>query len=817
MKVRHAALVGLTAFATLGTPDTFIEEAEADHPAVAIAAIGAGAFVATVGIIGIVAIHAIDNDVEASGSVEVEGVGNADINVGGGGDGEGGGDDPQQMSLPGAWASFPADLPFNLPDAYKVDETFGYELLPGEGVRFQSNPLWDADVLTPGYNPTVVNYDVKRLGQATFTRPAGSGPGEKVVVDLQIDIDDLHVSTSPVPQTHGFSGYAYRVSSPQLGVLFEAGGSVHQGYAPKYFGMIEESAYQSYPGEFFLPAFHENLKIEIPGDHPVVDLVWELETFGTGMKEMGAPLDLSWSGGLLGESLTYDITGDPGEFVLLFSSLTKGKFPLGLLDGVDPRWLSLGPSLDALSGFMILDGEGKGSFTSPIPESPTIAGLQIHAQAVSAPGKNTFFDSLSQPVVVTLAEPGMQYSMGDSGEMDRRFHAATTLEDGRVLITGGTDADGVPQIGIRVGNPAVLGVTDGQATIPQDQSYLVAQLSEPRLNHEAMVLANGDVLVFGGTRPDGSPLATTERVIVNPDGTFEVQPDAPMPSPRFKAGVSQLADGTIVVTGGAQETSPIEDVPTFASMTSEVLIYVGFLWIPVGELPRPTMAHGQTTLIDGSILVTGGIVPAEGAGFAATADTFRLRDVTPGGFVLENDTPLLEPRALHTQVPNGNGGAFIAGGGQIAPDPVIPGIFELLPTAATYEYNATGVAGYSAAGFSAGSDVPGTLLGMTLCCFCYGPADGYAVNWCCCFPCLGPIDGGPIIIDPAGGGQEGEDIALFQSGQSGEEAPVIGKTLFDRTGGTVTKVPGMQGAMMLGGGAGDQPGEVLITGDGTEI
>ncbi len=824
MQFKQAAIVGLAAWATLGAPNMYIEEAEADHPAVAIAAIGAAAFVTGVSIIGVVAIHAIDNGVGLTGSVDVDGVGSADINVGngGGGDGgggeEGGGGGPQQMSLPGAWASFPADLPFTLPDAFKVDETFGYELLPGEGVRFQSNPLWDADVLTPGYNPTVVNYDVKRLGEATFTRPAGSDPGASVLVDLQVDIDGLHVSTSPVPQTHGFAGYAYRVTSPQLGVLFETGGSVHQGQMPEYFGVLQPSMYQSMKGEFFLPSYHENLKIEIPGDYPVVDIVWELKTFGTGMKEQGAPLDLSWSGGLVGDSLTYDVSGDPGEFVLLFSSLSQGQFPLGLLDGVDPRWLSLGPKIDALSGFMVLDGEGKGTRTYPIPDVAALAGLEIHAQAVSAPGKNTFFDALSAPVTVTLADQGTQYATKGDGLLNRRSHVATTLDDGRVLVTGGLRANGTGDLRIAAFDADAMTIAkEVQGTIPADQSYVVAQLAEPRINHQAIVLANGDILIFGGTRPDGSPLATTERVIVNADGTLEVQPDAGMPSPRYLAGVTRLADGNILVTGGAQDVVPGSDAATFSTMTDEVLLFDGRGWMPIGHLPTPVMGHGQSLMGDGSVMITGGVVPAQGPGFVATAESYKLKDVTSGSFSLEVDTPMFEARAFHTQVPNGNGGAFIAGGGQIVPNLAMPGAFDMIPLTGTVEANPAAGAGYAATGLTAGANLPTGLIGKTLCCFCYGPDDGYFTNWCCCFPCLGPIGDGPIIIDPTPGGTETEDVALFASSQAGGEAAVIGQTLFDRTGGTVTKLPGKQGAVLLGGGEGPQAGELLITGDATGL
>ncbi|QDU69891.1 Kelch repeat-containing protein [Engelhardtia mirabilis] len=787
MRLKSLATVGLAAWATLGAP--YIDEAEADHPAVAVAAIGGIVFIGTVAIIGVVAIHAIDNDasLSAEGNTK-EGTISVEVNTSG--------EDPQENSLAGNVAYFPQELGFIPSPAYQIQEEIRVEELAGEGVHWSSAGLvWDADVLTPGHRDNVVDHDIQRIGEARFVRQPGTPAGVKARVDLQVDIDNLHVSTSPIPKTHGFAGYQYRISSPQLGVLFEAGGSVHQGQQPIYSGAIPAGAYQGQLGEFTLPAFHQSFTIDIPGDHPVVDVVYELHTFGTGVKEEGQ-LDLAWKGGLLGESLDFELTGDPLEMAYHIVSFDNGPTPLSATDPLDPRSLLVGAADPQLSAFVQLGPDGVAQHSIAIPGLPFIAGMEVYSQAVTMPGLSTMVDNVSNPTATVLGEQGTQHASLPGQPLDRRLHTATELPDGRVLLIGGITGVGGGVVPMSFYDATTMAMAPAGAGL----------IGGPRAGHEAVLLQNGDVLVFGGTRPNGQPVLACERVKVAGDGSLVVQPAAPLPSPRTLGQATLLNDGRVLLTGGATQPLAGDDQASFASATSQSLAYdpAANAWQQVASLRVPLLGHGQSLLPDGTVLVTGGIVP-DPAGFVATAATWIFDPATDSW---QAGPPLPEARALHSQIPTFDGGAFVAGGGGIAP--LAGNGYALVAEGETYVYSPTGDAG-----FSAGADLPTSILGLRMCWICHGPDEGYGGTWYCGFPCIGPIGDGPIILNPGTTTASSSDLVMYEQGFSVQST--IGATLFPRAGGTLNLLAGEDRMLMTGGGNGAQPAEIFVTGNGSQL
>ena len=117
--------------------------------------------------------------------------------------------------------------------------------------------------------------------------------------------------------------------------------------------------------------------------------------------------------------------------------------------------------------------------------------------------------------------------------VERRGHSATLLEDGRVLIVGGDNLNGV--------------VSQAEIFDPVSQtSSVIAASITARTDHTATRLSDGRVLVMGGRDQSGS---LTSSDIYNPlTATFTAGPS--LTTPRSGHTATVLADGKILVAGG---------------------------------------------------------------------------------------------------------------------------------------------------------------------------------------------------------------------------------------------------------------------------
>lgn len=126
------------------------------------------------------------------------------------------------------------------------------------------------------------------------------------------------------------------------------------------------------------------------------------------------------------------------------------------------------------------------------------------------------------------------------------MHRGTTLRDGSVVITGGyvNDTLGPSIPDVEVFSPKTLGF------------YSVGDLHEPRRYHEATLLANGKVLVSGGHHrtkavPGGFTLTSTE--IYDP-ATFVWTAVGHMNVARTNHTLTALSDGRVLAAGGTNMT-----------------------------------------------------------------------------------------------------------------------------------------------------------------------------------------------------------------------------------------------------------------------
>src|ERR1700740_104191 len=99
---------------------------------------------------------------------------------------------------------------------------------------------------------------------------------------------------------------------------------------------------------------------------------------------------------------------------------------------------------------------------------------------------------------IALSQSSNVWTTAGQLTQGRTGAAAVMLSDGRILITGGSDASGVPQAATEIFDPS----TGHFAAAPP--------MNVARANHAAILLNTGDVLVTGGLSTGGGLTDTAE-------------------------------------------------------------------------------------------------------------------------------------------------------------------------------------------------------------------------------------------------------------------------------------------------------------------
>lgn len=175
----------------------------------------------------------------------------------------------------------------------------------------------------------------------------------------------------------------------------------------------------------------------------------------------------------------------------------------------------------------------------------------------------------------------------------RYIHTSTRLNDGRVLVTGGTNGPAFLATA-EIYNPA----TNNWTSVPS--------MSTVRIVHEAVLLNNGKVLVMGG-----ETLSTfLSSVEIYDPVANNWTPAANMITARDRFSATLLANSKVLVVGGYN-----------GSYLSNVEIYDPAInvWSPAAPLSHPRSSHAALLLSSGKVLVTGG---DNGAGVFSDAEIF---------------------------------------------------------------------------------------------------------------------------------------------------------------------------------------------------
>jgi N-acetylneuraminic acid mutarotase len=169
----------------------------------------------------------------------------------------------------------------------------------------------------------------------------------------------------------------------------------------------------------------------------------------------------------------------------------------------------------------------------------------------------------------------------------RDAHTATLLQTGLVLVAGGH--------ALRLSSVELYDPASGTWTS-------AAALPEAFAGHGATLLPNGEVLVSGGDVPSGPGAIGSAHAAIYDPGNDAWTMVANMITPRIGHQATILADGDVLVTGGASVGSPDPDPYDSAELYDTAT----GAWIAVARMISPRTDHAAVLLSDGRVLVIGG-------------------------------------------------------------------------------------------------------------------------------------------------------------------------------------------------------------------
>jgi len=270
-------------------------------------------------------------------------------------------------------------------------------------------------------------------------------------------------------------------------------------------------------------------------------------------------------------------------------------------------------------------------------------------------------------IVIALAAPGPRWAWAkaaDAGTWLRAadllyqhvLHTATLLQDGRVLVAGGTNGQGAATASCELFDPT------------SNRWIRAASMGSARAAHSATLLSDGSVLVAGGEAGlNVFPVEILASAEIYHPASNSWTVAASMHVPRRSQVATRLHDGRVLVIGGTTVASG-SPLPAAQQEQAEVYDPKRDRWSLAGT-GLPALSDQAATLMpNGTVLVTGG---STDSGFAsAGAEVFD-----PATNRWQPTTwPMATPRYGHTASLLPDGRVLLVGGRTSQPQ--ISGAFD---------------------------------------------------------------------------------------------------------------------------------------------
>ena len=254
---------------------------------------------------------------------------------------------------------------------------------------------------------------------------------------------------------------------------------------------------------------------------------------------------------------------------------------------------------------------------------------------VTAGGNGAVASANVTSAVVSCID-GMPFALTGGMTTARDGHTATLLNNGQVLIAGGTyDGNFDVTASAELYNPATGTFT------------ATGSMTDFREGHTATLLNNGQVLITGGSDDNlGDNVATAE--LYDPaTGTFTAT--GSMTTARWGQTATLLNNGQVLIAGG---------VDFFDAITASAELYnpATGTFTATGSMASVRLGHTATLLNNGQVLIAGGTTNYGGTALASA----ELYDPATGTFTATGS--MATARDGHTATLLNNGQVLIAGG-----------------------------------------------------------------------------------------------------------------------------------------------------------
>ncbi|CAF1403137.1 unnamed protein product [Adineta steineri] len=204
----------------------------------------------------------------------------------------------------------------------------------------------------------------------------------------------------------------------------------------------------------------------------------------------------------------------------------------------------------------------------------------------------------------------------------RKWHTETVLKNGQVLVTGGHDLP-------------FNTINSAEIYDPSTNTWkVVGSMNYKRYFHTATLLTNGKVLVAGGLDNDDNMVNSTE--LFDPS-TESWTITGNMTQGRYLHTASLLKSGKVLVSGGGSFTSEF-------STDAELYDFSTGMWTNTSSMNYQRASHTATVLADGNVLVIGGKPLVSSLNCTQYSSDLDVLHSLPFNITIANGTTKCTPR-----------------------------------------------------------------------------------------------------------------------------------------------------------------------------